>query len=268
MAVSTNGKTAVVPSKAPDTIKRMADAASAFLASLGKPELAKATFPFAGTERYEWHYTPVGRNGLLISEMSGNQVGLAFKMMETGYSASGYQMARQIIRLETILGEYEAMTNSVSQWHRLEERYWFSVFGEPGGNEPWGWRVGGHHIGIVASVAGNSEVSIHPLFFGSNPAEVKHGEHKGMRTLARGGRLGARARHRHDRRPEVGRDRRPSRTLRHPDDHGSHRRPGNDAARHRYRRSLRRATRGGGETNSSLRVPSGRRDGDELLEPA
>ena len=184
MAVSTNGKTAVVPSKAPDTIKRMADAASAFLASLGKPELAKATFPFAGTERYEWHYTPVGRNGLLISEMSGNQVGLAFKMMETGYSASGYQMARQIIRLETILGEYEAMTNSVSQWHRLEERYWFSVFGEPGGNEPWGWRVGGHHIGIVASVAGNSEVSIHPLFFGSNPAEVKHGEHKGMRTLA------------------------------------------------------------------------------------
>ena len=184
MAVSTNGKTAVVPSKAPDTIKRMADAASAFLVSLGKPELAKATFPFAGTERYEWHYTPVGRNGLLISEMSGNQVGLAFKMMETGYSASGYQMARQIIRLETILGEYEAMTNSVSQWHRLEERYWFSVFGEPGGNEPWGWRVGGHHIGIVASVAGNSEVSIHPLFFGSNPAEVKHGEHKGMRTLA------------------------------------------------------------------------------------
>ena len=57
-----------VPSKAPDTIKRMADAASAFLASLGKPELAKATFPFAGTERYEWHYTPVDRNGLLISE--------------------------------------------------------------------------------------------------------------------------------------------------------------------------------------------------------
>ena len=184
MAVSTNGKTAVVPSKAPDTIKRMADAASAFLASLGKPELAKATFPFAGTERYEWHYTPVDRNGLLISEMSGNQIDLAFKMMETGYSASGYEMARQIIRLETILGEYEAMTNSVSQWHRLEERYWFSVFGEPGSMEPWGWRVGGHHIGIVASVASISEVSIHPLFFGSNPAEVKHGEHKGMRTLA------------------------------------------------------------------------------------
>ncbi|MYF80077.1 MAG: DUF3500 domain-containing protein, partial [Chloroflexi bacterium] len=130
------------------------------------------------------HYTPVDRNGLLISEMSGNQIYLAYKMMETGYSASGYQMARQIISLEPLLGEYEAMTNNVSTWQRLEERYWFSVFGEPGSDSPWGWRVGGHHIGIVASVVGNSEVSIHPLFFGSNPAEVKHGEHKGMRTLA------------------------------------------------------------------------------------
>lgn len=184
MSHHSNGHAAVVPSKAPDTIKRMADAASAFLASLGKAELTKATFPFEGDERYDWHYTPVDRNGLLISEMSGDQIDLAFKMMETGYSASGYQMARQIIRLETILGEYEAMTNNVSSWQRLEERYWFSVFGEPGSAEPWGWRVGGHHIGIVASVVGNSEVSIHPLFFGSNPAEVKHGEQKGMRTLA------------------------------------------------------------------------------------
>ena len=184
MSHHSNGHAAVVPSKAPDTIKRMADTASAFLASLGKGELAKVTFPFEGDERYDWHYTPVDRNGLLISEMSGNQIDLAYKMMETGYSASGYQMARQIISLEPLLGEYEAMTNSVSTWQRLEERYWFSVFGEPGSDAPWGWRVGGHHIGIVASVVGNSEVSIHPLFFGSNPAEVKHGEHKGLRTLA------------------------------------------------------------------------------------
>ncbi len=184
MASSENGKAAVVPSEAPDTIKRMTDAAAAFLASLGSDELAKATFPFPGVERYDWHYTPVDRNGLLISEMTPRQAELAFQMMETGYSASGYEMARQIIRLEPILGEYEALTNNVSSWKRLEERYWFSVFGEPGGDAPWGWRVGGHHIGIVATVVGNNEVSIHPLFFGSNPAEVMHGEHKGLRTLA------------------------------------------------------------------------------------
>ena len=44
MSHHANCDAAAVPSTAPDTIKRMADAASAFLASLGKDELAKATF--------------------------------------------------------------------------------------------------------------------------------------------------------------------------------------------------------------------------------
>ncbi len=182
--MATTSSAPVVPSSAPDTIKRMSERATAFLNSLGQSQLAKAKFPFAGDERYEWHYTPVNRNGLLLSEMDATQCRLAYEMMETGYSASGYKMARQIIALETILGEYEAMTNNVSQWDRLEERYWFSVFGTPGDTKPWGWRVGGHHIGIVASVVNNEQVSIHPLFFGSNPAEVLHGDKKGMRTLA------------------------------------------------------------------------------------
>ena len=269
MAVTLNGKTAtVVPSKAPDTIKRMADAASSFLASLGKAELAKATFPFAGDERYDWHYTPVDRNGLLISEMTPNQTKLAFEMMETGYNASGYAMARQIIRLETILGEYEAMTNSASQWHRLEERYWFSVFGEPGSEKPWGWRVGGHHIGIVASVVGNTEVSIHPLFFGSNPAEVKHGEHKGMRTLAEEEDWARALVSGMTDSQKVDRYSRPRRTRRHPHHNRPRRRPWHHTARHLDRRPLRRPARIGNQTHPTLRVPCCGRDGNQLLESA
>ncbi len=173
-----------VPSAAPESIKLMTKAASAFVASLDDSNRDSALFPFEGDERYFWAYTPVERNGLLLSDMTAHQQQAALEMMETGYSTSGYAMARQIIALETILGEWESMNNAASNWARLEERYWFSVFGEPGSEAPWGWRVGGHHIGIVATIVGNREVSIHPLFFGSNPAEVLHGEQKGMRTLA------------------------------------------------------------------------------------
>lgn len=173
-----------VPSVAPESVKLLTDAANAFLASLDNTNRNTATFPFQGDERYFWAYTPVERNGLLLSDMTQQQQDAAFQMMRTGYSESGYKTARQIISLETILGEWEAINDQISQWHRLEERYWFSVFGDPGSQEPWGWRVGGHHIGIIATVVQNKHVSIHPLFFGSNPAEVKHGEHKGMRTLA------------------------------------------------------------------------------------
>lgn len=173
-----------IPSSAPSVISDMAEAAMAWLHSLDDGQRSTATFPFAGDERYFWHYTPVERNGLMLSQMSASQQSLAYEMMATGYSTSGYAMARQIIELETLLGEWEAINNQASNWQRLEDRYWFSVFGEPGSAEPWGWRVGGHHIGIIATVVNGDQLSLHPLFFGSNPAEVKHGERKGLRTLA------------------------------------------------------------------------------------
>ncbi len=172
------------PSSAPDAVKRMTAAASAFLNTLDDSQRAKATFPFEGDERYEWAYTPIERNGLLLREMSQQQRDAAMAMMDTAYSESAQKMARQIIDLEPILGEYEAMTNNVSQWERSEERYWFSVFGTPGGSEPWGFRAGGHHIGLATSIVNGELVAYNPLFFGSNPATVKHGPHEGLRTLA------------------------------------------------------------------------------------
>ena len=173
-----------VPSDAVHLIRKMADAAKAWLDSLDDGQRSTATFPFSGDERYFWHYTPVERNGLMLSDMSAEQQELAYEMMATGYSETGYAMARRIVRLETLLGEWETINNEPSRWGRLEDRYWFSVFGAPGEPEPWGWRVGGHHIGIIATVVNGDQLSLHPLFFGSNPAEVKHGDQKGMRTLA------------------------------------------------------------------------------------
>jgi hypothetical protein len=105
-------------------------------------------------------------------------------MMETAYSDRGYKTALQIVELETILGEWEAIQKTPSQWERSPDRYWFSVFGTPGSKEPWGFRAGGHHIGLTATIINGELVTTNPLFFGANPAEVRHGEHKGLRTLA------------------------------------------------------------------------------------
>ncbi len=172
------------PSAAPDAVKRMASAANNFLNSLNPDQRAKAALPFEGDERYEWAYTPIDRNGLLIGEMSQDQLDAAMSLMDTAYSDSGRKNAHQIIELETLLGEYETMTNEVSQWERSTARYWFSVFGTPGGDEPWGWRAGGHHIGLATTIVNGELVAYNPLFFGSNPATVMHGPHKGLRTLA------------------------------------------------------------------------------------
>jgi hypothetical protein len=170
-------------SLAPAVAKRMADAAGRFLESLSPNQRQAAAFPFAGDERYVWNYTPVSRNGLMLRAMTPAQRNAAFALMETAYSKAGYKTARDIVALETLLGEWETSTNEPSRWPRDAEQYWFSVFGTPGSKEPWGWRAGGHHIGLHLTIVNGEMVSQMPLFFGANPAEVRHGQHKGMRTL-------------------------------------------------------------------------------------
>lgn len=66
---------------------------------------------------------------------------------------------------------------------RNAEHYWFSVFGDPDGKEPWAWRVGGHHLALHFTVVGE-HFSTTPLFFGANPARVPAGPQQGLRVLA------------------------------------------------------------------------------------
>ena len=61
------------------------------------------------------------------------------------------------------------------------------MFGTPGAKGNWGWRVEGHHISIrftIADGAVRGELSSTPMFLGSNPAEVRDGDKKGLRVLA------------------------------------------------------------------------------------
>lgn len=169
---------------APVTARRMRAAALRFVESLSDAQVRAATFPLAGDERYQWHYTPVQRNGLRLKDMNQAQRDLALELMGSGLSLRGLNQAREIIAHETILNEWERVQNEMTQWLRDPELYFFSVFGDPAGKDPWGWRAGGHHIGIHFTIVEQELVSPLPLFLGANPAEVRHGPEKGKRILA------------------------------------------------------------------------------------
>ena len=168
---------------APATARRMAEAALRFRDALSDEQLAAATFPFAGDERYQWHYTPVERNGLKLQDMAPPQRDLAFALVASALSHRGQREVEQIIALEPILRETERIEGHVTHWIRDSGRYSFSIFGEPGGREPWAWRAGGHHLGLHFTVVDGEWVAPTPLFFGANPAEVRHGPSAGLRTL-------------------------------------------------------------------------------------
>lgn len=174
----------LIRSHAPLTARRMADAAAQFLASLTSSQRAVAQFPFAADERFVWTYTPEPRKGLRLRDMTPQQRTAAQRLLDVGLSARGADKARDIIALETILRETERIEGVVTSAERDPELYYFSVFGEPAGNAPWGWRVNGHHLALLFTIVADELVSPTPLFFGANPAEVRHGAEKGLRTLA------------------------------------------------------------------------------------
>ena len=172
--------------RAPATAGRMASAAMDFLAALNDQQRQAATLPFGDDRRYIWDYRPpesTPRNGLRLINMTAQQQQKALALLDIGLSTRGARQVRQIIDLEVPLLEQEKMGGRVTPFVRHPEHYSVCIFGDPSARAPWAWHVGGHHVGLHFTVIDGDRIASVPLFFGANPAEVRHGPTAGQRTL-------------------------------------------------------------------------------------
>lgn len=135
--------------------------------------------PFDDRYRTVWRYTPANRRGIPWKGMSEDQAVKARALLKSILSDVGYQRTQDVRTIEQILSRIE--NNS---W-RDKDNYFVTFFGQPSASEPWGWRYEGHHISLNFTYHGDKLVASTPQFFGSNPAEVRDGDRKGMRMLAR-----------------------------------------------------------------------------------
>ncbi|MBV8717644.1 MAG: DUF3500 domain-containing protein [Chloroflexi bacterium] len=173
--------------RAPATAGRMASAAQEFLGSLNEQQRRVANLPFGDDRRYTWDYRPLEstpRPGLRVINMSEEQKRKALALLDIGLSARGADTVRMIMDLEIPLLASEKMEGRVTPFVRHPEQYTVCVFGDPSRRLPWAWHIGGHHVGLHFAVIDGDRIASTPLFFGANPAEVRHGPTKGQRTLA------------------------------------------------------------------------------------
>jgi hypothetical protein len=159
--------------------EQLASAMKDFLGSLRPEQREKAVFRFEDAERINWHFVPRARRGLPLKEMSPEQQELARRILRTALSQRGYLKASTIIELELVLRE-------MGQNPRVRdpELYYFSVFGSPGPEEPWGFRAEGHHLSLNFTLVRDTLIATAPAFFGANPAEIRSGPRRGLRALA------------------------------------------------------------------------------------
>jgi hypothetical protein len=158
---------------------KMRLAANAFLGALPPNLKSEAVRPFDDADRFDWHFTPRSRKGVSFKQLDAKQRDAAHAILKQALSAAGQRRVANIIELELVLREIETFGGLM----RDPERYHVTIYGAPDARKPWGWRFEGHHLSLNFTLAGDRMAVDTPSFFGANPAEVKSGPKKGLRTL-------------------------------------------------------------------------------------
>lgn len=156
-------------------------AANRFVSGLSAAQQLEAVYPFDADERFNFHYIPRERKGIAFGDLNPAQQSAAMALAHSCLSAAAVQRFEGLLELEKVLKAIEG--RSEDDHYRDPRKYYFTVFGVPGGNTTWGWRLEGHHISFNFSVKDGKIVSGTPAFIGSNPAIVKSGPQQGKQLL-------------------------------------------------------------------------------------
>jgi Protein of unknown function (DUF3500) len=89
-------------------------------------------------------------------------------------SERGFNELRTVMRINEALAEIAGgYEDTLREW-----MYWFTVFGEPSADRPWGFQMFGHHACINVFVI-DGQLTIGPMFLGAEPRVVVSGPHAG-----------------------------------------------------------------------------------------
>ena len=156
---------------------QMAEEALGLLATLSADQQEKILLPIHDQgERETWYYTPTPRTGLPLLEMEALQRQKFRRLLRSGLSEAGYNAVVAIMGIEAI----------VDQWMNFPDRnygdlpntrlrdplnYFLAIYGNPGDNG-WGWRIGGHHVGVHITVR-DGAICPTPAFLGVEPSYIE-----------------------------------------------------------------------------------------------
>jgi hypothetical protein len=155
------------------------EAASAFLASLSPEQRASGLFGIEDDVWRAWSniHPFVMRHGVLLEDCTHVQRERALDLVRATCSARGFELARDVMKLNDALGEITGRREEYSEWY-----YWVSIMGHPSPDQAWGWQIDGHHLVVNCFVLGDQLV-MSPTFFGSEPTSVQSGKHAGTRAF-------------------------------------------------------------------------------------
>jgi hypothetical protein len=152
-----------------------------FLDALDEAGRDVAVAPFAVDDRKVWTYLPGPRPGIAVGDLSDTARGGLDDLLGLTLSAMGADRTREVMNLDDVLRDVERSAGKSGWERRSSDRYWVRVLGDPE-DEVWAWHLGGHHVGVHATVVGDI-LAVTPSFLGANPAVVRSGPMAGLQVL-------------------------------------------------------------------------------------
>lgn len=145
-----------------------ATAASRLLSLLTPEQRETVSYPLDAPEWRSWSNPEfvIFRTGLRIEEQSDEVAMAIHNVMEASLSPEGYARVLEAMDLNAYLGELVDLPKILNS-----RSYWFSLFGTPSADEPWGWQLHGHHVGLNFVTVGGRHV-IAPVFLGAEPTLI------------------------------------------------------------------------------------------------
>ena len=161
------------------SLKSIVEAARSFEACLTEEQSRQVHFDIDSTNWRAWHnaHRFLLRHGLLLDELDDGQRQRATNLIRVSLSATGYESARDVMRLNEHAREITGRSEEYGEWF-----YWISIFGQPSLTEPWGWQLDGHHLIINCFVLGD-QIVMTPDFRGSEPNFAEWGKFAGTRVF-------------------------------------------------------------------------------------
>lgn len=180
-----------------DIEKEITKSAQNFVDSLTPLQRKIAMLSFSDTARLKWNNLPVGlraRAGINIGSLSDGQRKLVHRMLSASLSSQGYLKATSIMHLDNLLNMY---VDTMHQRKEFDDRtygflkdlkwshqnFYVAFFGNPT-DTSWGYKLEGHHLSLNFTFH-NKQLSVTPMFVGTDPAEYPILEYAGWRVLSK-----------------------------------------------------------------------------------
>lgn len=140
------------------------EAATRYLGGLAPDDRAVAVSAIDSVDWRLWTnaFLVFPEHGLRLQDMTERSREAALEVARHSLSAAGHERVRGAMRLNGELGDFLGeYLDTLTEYH-----YWFTVFGAPSHDQPWGWQLQGHHVDVNCFILGR-QVVVTPTFLGA-----------------------------------------------------------------------------------------------------